>query len=169
MTGVNRHVIGQGHEHGLYGVPQVIGIGGGEIEPTNAVCKQRVTDNGLFGLIVNKACTAGTMAGGMDDAPSGIVEGERIAVLQVVVRFGAGDRHSDEAGKVEHGIGAEIALGFVNVKGQMAKAVQGLIDTCDVIEVGMGQQNGDGMQVLGFDPVEHVFGFKAAIDDPAIG
>ena len=114
-----------------------------------------------------EACPARAVAGRVHHAPAAAVQFQHFTILEEVIRFGARDRHSDERGKIEHGVAAEPRLGFVDVERKPAETAERAINPRDVIQMRMRQEDGRRPQPVALDPVKHLLRLETAVNDPA--
>ena len=111
---------------------------------------------------------AGGMSGGVRDGEGEGVERDGVAVVKVSCEGWCGDRESDRCGEVEHWIGEPRFFDGVEVDGGVGETRACFEESCDVIRVGVGEEDLLDDELLLFYSVEEWLRFVSAIDDPAV-
>ena len=168
VAGENPGVWRKSQKLGFDGVEESGAIGSGEIVTADAIGKEGIADDG--GLLVRqvKGYSAGTVPGCVTEVDGVVMKRKLLAVGQELIRRGSGNRQPGPLGKVESRIGKKIFFFRVDKNLKFGPVFTKIVQTGDVIEVGVGENNVLRLQTVLENKVDHGLRLVACVDDPAI-
>jgi hypothetical protein len=164
VAGNDDGVFGQHEELGVDGGKNLAVIAAGQVCAADGFLKQGVAGDQLLLGGDPQAEAALGMAGGVENVETSVAEGKGIAFLGVMIDLGAaGGGHAQPCG-LHFQLIVESFVVLVHPNGCAGESFH-LLRAADVVDVGMGDDDGFHLELMSAQDGENVFDVVSGIDD----